>query len=175
VARTALRLQKMQHPAEAVTTKTVSLEDWHEMPASEEEVRESKEEGVEFNPAWGPKEVRLDEKGDTKGLVCMKVKSVFDEQGRFSPSFYEDQEMFLEGDTIIEAIGQGSDFSFIPKNLMDTLEFTQRRKVKVVEGGQTTIPRVFAGGDIVNINLDAVTAIADAKVAAQGIDKMLSA
>jgi len=38
----------------------------------------------------------------------------------------------------------------------------------------TTIPKVFAGGDIVNINLDAVTAIADAKVAAEGIHKFLT-
>ena len=43
------------------------------------------------------------------------------------------------------------------------------RKIKVDENGQTTISKVFAGGDIVNINLDAVTAIADAKVSAQGI------
>ena len=39
----------------------------------------------------------------------------------------------------------------------------------------TTIPRVFAGGDIVNLNLDAVTAIADAKMAAEGIDNLLRA
>jgi glutamate synthase (NADPH/NADH) small chain len=38
----------------------------------------------------------------------------------------------------------------------------------------TSIPRIFAGGDIVNINLDAVTAIADAKIASEGIDKFLS-
>jgi glutamate synthase (NADPH/NADH) small chain len=175
VARTALRLQKMQYPGQTVTTKTVSLENWHEMPASKEEVNESREEGIRFNPAWGPKEVRIDENGAVQGLVCMKVKSVFDRQGRFSPSFHEKEETVLDGDMIIEAIGQGSEFSFIPHDMMSTLEFTQRRKVKVDENGQTTIPRVFAGGDIVNINLDAVTAIADAKAAAQGIDRLLSA
>gem|GEM_PF-5951239 len=42
------------------------------------------------------------------------------------------------------------------------------------ENGMTTIPKVFAGGDIVNINLDAVTAIADAQRASQGINKFLS-
>ncbi|MCD6218754.1 hypothetical protein J7K43_00025 [Candidatus Calescamantes bacterium] len=42
------------------------------------------------------------------------------------------------------------------------------------ENGMTSIPKVFAGGDIVNINLDAVTAIADAKVAAEGIHKFLT-
>jgi glutamate synthase (NADPH/NADH) small chain len=124
--------------------------------------------------AWGPKEVVLDDKGNIKGLKCMKVKSVFDEQGRFSPSFHEDQEMFLEGDMIIEAIGQGTDFSFIPEGMMEKLEFTERRKVRVDEKGRTSLPKVFAGGDIVNLNLDAVTAIADAKAAAEGIDELIS-
>jgi glutamate synthase (NADPH/NADH) small chain len=174
VARVALRLQNAQHSGEEVMTQTVSLEDWDIMPAKEDEIEETKEEGIRFNPAWGPKEVVLDEKGDVKGLQCMKVKSVFDEQGRFSPTFYEDKEMFLEGDMIIEAIGQAPNFSFIPKELFDKLEFTERRKVKVDENGQTTIEKVFAGGDIVNTNLDAVTAIADAKIAAEGIDRHLS-
>ncbi len=173
VAREALRLQHMQYPGEKVIIKTVSLEDWDIMPATKEEIEEAKEEGVQFNPGWGPKEVVLDEKGNIKGLLCMKVKRVFDEKGRFAPTFYEDQEMFLEGDMIIEAIGQAPDFSFIPKELFEKLEFTERRKVKVDENGQTSIPKVFAGGDIVNLNLDGVTAIADAKRAAEGIDKML--
>ena len=173
VAREALRLQHMQYPGEKVITKTVSLEDWNELPATEEEIEDGKAEGIQLNPAWGPKEVELDEAGEVKGLLCMKVKSVFDEQGRFSPTFYEEKEMFLEGDMVIEAIGQGADFSFLPENLMKKLEFTERRKVKVDEHGETSIPKVFAGGDIVNLNLDAVTAIADAKVAAEGIDKLL--
>ncbi len=174
VAREAFRLQHMQYPGQKVVTKTVSLEDWGIMPATEEEIEDAKEEGIQFNPAWGPKEVVLDENGNAKGLRCMKVKSVFDEQGRFAPTFYEDKEMFLEGNMIIEAIGQAPDFSFIPKKLFEKLEFTQRRKVKVDENGQTSIPKVFAGGDIVNLNLDAVTAIADAKIAAEGINKFLS-
>ncbi|MCK4716031.1 MAG: FAD-dependent oxidoreductase [Candidatus Marinimicrobia bacterium] len=74
----------------------------------------------------------------------------------------------------IEAIGQRPDFSFLPEKLSDKLIFTERKKVKVDENGLTSIPKVFAGGDIVNINLDAVTAIADAKIAAEGIDKFLS-
>jgi len=173
-AREALRLQHIQYPGESVSTKTVSLEDWHEMPATEEEIKEALEEDVEFNPAWGPGEVVLDEEGKIKGLQCKKVKAVFDEQGRFAPTFYEDQELFLEGDMIIEAIGQVPDFSYIPEDLFMELKFTERRKIKVDENGMTSIKKVFAGGDIVNVNLDAVTAIADAKVASQGIDRFLS-
>jgi glutamate synthase (NADPH/NADH) small chain len=174
VAREALRLQNIQYPDDKVVTKTVSLEDWDEMPATEEEIREAKEENIQFNPAWGPKEVVINEKGEVKGLLCKKVKSVFDEQGKFAPSFYEEKEMFMEGDMIIEAIGQSSDFSFIPESLLNKLEFTKSNKVKVDGNGMTSISKLFAGGDIVNINLDAVTAIADAKVAAEGIDRFLA-
>jgi glutamate synthase (NADPH/NADH) small chain len=173
-AREALRLQYIQYPKEEAITKTVSLEDWDIMPATDEEIKEAKEEGIQFNPAWGPKEVVLDEKGNIKGLLCKKVKSVFDEQKRFSPTFFEEKTILLKGDMIIEAIGQGSDFSFMPEELFKKLEFTPRRKVKVDDNGMTSIPKIFAGGDIVNINLDAVTAIADAKVASQGIDNFLS-
>jgi glutamate synthase (NADPH/NADH) small chain len=174
VAREALRMQNIQYPGEKVVVKTVSLEDWDEMPATEEEIREAREEKIQFNPAWGPKEVVLVNDGNIKGLMCKKVKSVFDEQGRFAPSFYEEKEMFLEGDMIIEAIGQVPDFSFIPDNLFKKFEFTERKKVKVDEMGMTSMQKVFAGGDIVNINMDAVTAIADAKVASEGIDRFFS-
>jgi len=174
VSREALRVQHMQFPGEKVITKTVSLEDWDEMPATDEEIEDAKAEGIQFNPAWGPREVVLDEKENVKGLQCMKVKSVFDEQGRFAPSFYEEDQMLLKGDMIIEAIGQRPDFSFIPEKLFKKLEFTERRKVKLDENGMTSIPNVFAGGDIVNLNLDAVTGIADAKIASEGIDKFLS-
>ena len=172
VAREALRLQHIQYPGQDVITKTVSLEDWEELPATQDEIEEAKAEGIQFNPAWGPKEVKV-ENDRIKGLLCVRVKSVFDEQGRFSPTFYEEKQMLLQGDMIIEAIGQAPDFSFIPKELFEKLEFTPQRKVRVDENGQTTIPRVFAGGDIVNLNLDAVTAIADAKIAAEGIHRML--
>jgi len=172
VAREALRLQYIQYPGEKVVTKTVSLEDWDELPATEDEIEEAKAEGIQFNPRWGPKEVKVED-GRIKGLLCIKVKSVFDEQGRFSPTFYEEKQMCLDGDMIIEAIGQAPDFSFIPKDLLEKLEFTPQRKVKVDENGMTSISKVFAGGDIVNLNLDAVTAIADAKIATEGIHKML--
>jgi len=174
VARESLRLQNIQYPGRDTIVNTVSLEDWDELPATEEEINEAREEGIIFNPAWGPREVLLDESGNIRGLLCMKVKSVFDDEGRFSPTFYEDRNMVIEGTMIIEAIGQGPDFSFIPKKLMEKIEFTERRKIRVDENGMTTLPGVFAGGDIVNINLDAVTAIADAKIASEGINTWLS-
>lgn len=174
VARESIRLQHIQFPDQKVITKTVSLENWDELPASEEEIKEAKEEGIQFNPGWGPKEVVLDEKGNIKGLLCKKVKSVFDEKGRFAPTFDEKEEKFLEATMIIEAIGQKPDYSFLPDKVFKNLEFTERKKLKVDENGMTTIIKLFAGGDIVNNNLDAVTAIADAKVAAEGINKWIN-
>jgi glutamate synthase (NADPH/NADH) small chain len=99
---------------------------------------------------------------------------VFDDQGRFAPTFFEEQEMTLDGTMIIEAIGQGADLSFLPEGMREELEFTEARKVRVDENGMTSLPGVFAGGDIVNTNLDAVTAIADAKIASEGIDRWLT-
>ena len=172
VARTCLRLQRIQYPQQKTTVNIACLESWEIIPATEEEWKEAKEEGVRFNVSWGPRRVLL-KGGKIKGLELKAVKSVFDDQGRFAPTFYEEKLMTLEGDMIIEAVGQMSDFSFLPQELMNKLEFTPRRKVKVDGDGQTSIPGIFAGGDIVNLNLDAVTAIADAKVAAEGIDKYL--
>jgi glutamate synthase (NADPH/NADH) small chain len=60
VAREALRLQCIQYPNEEVVTKTVSLEDWDELPAAKDEVEEAKAEGIQFNPGWGPKEVKVE-------------------------------------------------------------------------------------------------------------------
>jgi glutamate synthase (NADPH/NADH) small chain len=143
------------------------------MPASDEEIEEAKEEGVAFSPGWGPKEVLLDDSGRVCGLRCVKVRSVFNDEGRFAPTFHEDQEMVLEGTMVIEAIGQGPDLSFISEETMRRLEFTPFKKVAVDENGMTSLDGVFAGGDIVNKNMDAVTAIADAKTAAEGINKRL--
>lgn len=172
VARTCIRLQKMQYPDAETSVNIVCLESWDIIPATEEEYTEAKEEGVIFNVSWGPKKILL-EKGKITGLECRAVKSVFDEQGRFSPTFHEEKSTIIEGDMVIEAVGQCSDFSYLPKSMQDQLKI-ERGKVKVDDNGQTSITRIFAGGDIVNRNLDAVTAIADGKRAAEGIDRLLS-
>jgi glutamate synthase (NADPH/NADH) small chain len=172
VARTCVRLQQMNYPKVKTSVNIVCLESWDIIPATEEEYTEAKEEGVLFNVSWGPRNILLKNK-KISGLECKAVKSVFDEQGRFAPTFYEEKTKTIDGDMIIEAVGQMSDFSYLPKRLRDELKI-ERGKVQVDENGQTSIARVFAGGDIVNRNLDAVTAIADGKKAAEGIDKLLS-
>ena len=88
-------------------------------------------------------------------------------------------DVLVEGKNVLAIEGHNTsygstDFSFIPGELFEKLEFTAMRKVKVDESGMTSIPGVFAGGDIVNINMDAVTAISDAKIASQGISRFVS-
>ena len=56
------------------------------MPASNEEIEEALEEGIELNCGWGPKEV-LEEDGHVSGVVFKKCTRVFDAQGRFSPEY----------------------------------------------------------------------------------------
>ena len=61
-----------------------SLEGEKEMPASDEEVREAREDGVAIQNGWGPKEV-LTRDGKVTGIVLKKCVSVFDKDGRFAP------------------------------------------------------------------------------------------
>lgn len=173
-ARTALRLQQMTYGGIETSVQTVSLEDWDIMPASKEEIEGALEEGVIFNPGWGPKEVLFNEEGKIKGLWIKKVKSVFDEKGMFNPSYFEDNVKFIEGDYVIEAVGQMTNLSFIPEELMQNLRFTPRHKIFVDEFGQTSLSSIFAGGDLVESSLgNAISSIANGHKAAIGIDLYL--
>lgn len=172
-AREAVRLQKINYKNEDTTVNVVCLEDWDEMPADEDEIQEGKEEGVVFNPSWGPAEIIVDNNGNITGLKVKKVISVFDDDGKFNPKFDENNTRIMKADMIIEAIGQMPDFKFIPEAMYKDLKFTPVRKILVDENGMTSINKVFAGGDIVNVRMDAISAIADAKMAAEGIDRFL--
>ena len=76
-------------------------------------------------------------------------------------------------DTFIIAIGQNADLSFLPIEIRDNIE-TKWGKVIVNEFGQTSVEKVFSGGDASNNKADAVSAIADGHKAAVGIDKYLN-
>jgi len=76
-------------------------------------------------------------------------------------------------DTIVSAVGQSPEYTFLSEEIGNRLNF---RKTSVVtdQFGQTSVPGIFAGGDIVNTTADAISAIADGHRAAQGIDFYLS-
>ena len=95
-----------------------------------------------------------------------------DKGGRPRPVPIEGSEIVLEIDTLIGAIGQEADYSFLPENYIEKIE-TDRGRMVVNEVNQTNLDKVFAGGDAVNRTADAISAIADGHRAANGIEKML--
>ncbi|MCV5989895.1 glutamate synthase small subunit, partial [Escherichia coli] len=66
-----------------------SLESLENLPASQIEIDESLEEGVEFNAGWGPVAIEH-ENGKVTGITIKKVLSIFDEQGNFAPQYSEE-------------------------------------------------------------------------------------
>lgn len=164
VARSALRLSGDKE------VHLVCLEDRHEMPADEIEIEEGEEEGVKLHPARGPREV-LQQGGYVTGLRTVKCTSVFDEAGKFNPKFDESFVEDIEADTIMFAIGQTSDLSFL--NPDDGVEI-ERGLIKVdPETYQTTAPDVFACGDIAHGPRLFIHAIASAQIAARSMHDYL--
>ncbi len=124
----------------------ICLEDWAEMPASQFEIEEALNEGVQIHTRRGPKRV-VGENGKVVGLETLVCSNLFDAEGRFSPTFVPDSEEILEADSVVMAIGQASDLDWIrPEDGIDT---TPRQTIWVDrETMATTAPGVFAGGDV---------------------------
>ncbi len=156
VARSSARLQKQQYGR--VNVKVMSLESMEELPALEEEIEEALEEGIKFIPRRSVTEPIIKNKKIT-GVETIKVTSVFDEEGRFAPHFDKEDKAVYKCDMIIQAIGQMCPFHCLD-TLKDKLKLTNQRKVDVTDSYQTSIGKVYAGGDIVNFRMDAVSAIA---------------
>ena len=144
-----------------------------EMPARIEEIENAREEGVQFHLLTSPKEITSDGKGNVKEVVCIKNRlGEPDASGRRSPTPIEDSEFSIELDTAIVAIGTSVNPLLI--STIKELEFTKRGYIKVNEDYQTSIPDIFAGGDIVSGSATVISAIQQAKVAAQAVRKYLA-
>ncbi|HTR23771.1 MAG TPA: FAD-dependent oxidoreductase [Terriglobales bacterium] len=164
VARSALRLSSDKE------VHVVCLEGRDEMPADEVEVVEGEEEGLKLHNSRGPKEI-IGQNGTVTGLRTIRCKSVFDATGRFNPSFDENDVQDIPADTVIFAIGQSSDLSFLKPE--DGVE-SERGLIKVNrETYQTTAPDVFACGDIAHGPRLFIDAIASAQVAARSMHDYL--
>jgi len=168
IARSLARLQKQQHGEVKITV--TALEDKSHFLADPVEVKECDEEGIAILDARGPQECIV-EKGRLKGLRTWKVKSIFDEQGRFAPAYDEDDELIHEGEMVIEAIGQMSDVSLLGDALTESLEWN-RGRLKVDENGRTSADWLWAAGDCVN-GPDVVHAVADGHRVAASIEAWL--
>ena len=164
VARSALRLSGDKE------VHVVCLESRAEMPADEIEVHEGAEEGVRLHNQRGPRKI-LSQDGKVTGLRTVRCTAVFDAAGRFNPSFDEAQVEDIPADTIIFAIGQSSDLSFLDP--ADGVE-SERGLIKVNrETYQTTAPDVFACGDIAHGPRLFIDAIASAQIAARSMHDYL--
>lgn len=143
-----------------------SLEDDKTLPASEEEIHESKEEGVLFNAGWGPIEI-IEADGKVTGIKIQKVASIFDKDGRFNPQ-YEGSAKIIEVDTVIMATGQ------VVEDITDgMLEQTRGgRYVVDKETLATGLENVFVAGDASG-GVIVIEAMAFGRKAAISIDRYL--
>lgn len=164
VARSALRLSGDKE------VRVVCLESRDEMPADQIEIEEGEEEGIHLHNRLGPKEV-LHEDGRVTGLRTVRCLSAFDAEGKFNPVFDNATIEDLPADSILFAIGQTSDLSFLASE--DGIE-SHRGLIKVdPRTYQTTAPDVFACGDIAHGPRLFIDAIASAQVAARSMHDFL--
>ena len=164
-ARTAMRLG-----AEHVYIVYRRGED--ELPARKEEVGHAKEEGIEFRLLNNPVRIVGNEQGWVTGLECVKMElGEPDASGRRSPVAIKDSNYVLEVDEVIMAIGQGPN-PLIHQTTPD-LEVNRRGNIVADENGATSMPGVYAGGDIVTGAATVISAMGAGKRAAAAIDEYL--
>lgn len=165
VARSAVRFGAKQ-------VDMAVLEARDQMLANEEEFEQAREERITIHNSVGPKRI-VTRNGRAVGLEIIEVASIFDDQGRFNPQFVPGTERLIEADSIIMAIGQTSDLSFIQPR--DGIDITPRNTIIVDPNTlATTAAGVYAGGDVAFGPRIAIAAIADGRRAAHAIDLYLS-
>jgi NADPH-dependent glutamate synthase beta subunit-like oxidoreductase len=142
-----------------------------DMPADWEEIEGAEDEGIHIEPQAIPTRI-ISKNGKVTGIEYVKAEMKAEGGGRPRPVPIEGSETILEVDTVIGAIGQTADYSWMPEKYLSKLEI-DRNRIKVDELRQTAIPKMFAGGDSVNATADAISAIADGYMAVRGIDKFL--
>ena len=163
VAISALRLG-----AKEVTM--ACLENSDLMPAFPEGIFAALHEGVKIMPCWGPSKVLTSSDGKLSGMEFVGCVKVFDEAGRFNPSFDQTKKMTINADRVILAIGQGADLSYAEKSLKIDRGLIVVNKDTMA----TNISGVFAGGDVTSGPASVIDAIAAGRKAAKAIDLYLT-
>ncbi len=141
-----------------------------DMPANPWEVKEAEDSGVEILFLIAPKKI-LGKNGQVAALECVRMElGEPDESGRRRPIPIEGSEFIMNFDTIILAIGETPDLSFLPKEI----EISERNTIVVDPSTMETTQRgVFAGGDAVLGAATVIEAIVAGKRAASTIDRYL--
>lgn len=145
-----------------------------EMPARLEEVRHAKEEGVKFLTLFNPVEYVGDENGRVKTMRLQRMElGEPDASGRRSPIAVEGDIREFEVDEVIVSVGVSPN-PLIPDSIPG-LEVTRRGTLAVNDSTlETTIPMLFAGGDIVRGGATVILAMGDGRKAAAAMDARLS-
>jgi glutamate synthase (NADPH/NADH) small chain len=163
-ARVALRLGKNVTLVYRRTEK--------EMPARVDEVKNAKEEGIVFKLLTQPIKVIGDKEGFAKGLECIKMElGEPDASGRRRPVPIKDSNFIIDADTVIIAIGQNPNplLAKVTKDLKTNADGT----ILIDANFMTSIPGVFAAGDIVSGADTVISAMGAGKKAVQAIDRYI--
>ena len=145
-----------------------------ELPARAEEVHHAEQEGVEFVFQVAPTEVLGDEQGWVRGIRCVRMEmGEPDASGRRRPNPIPDSEFEIECDMVVVAIGTRSNPLLTATSA--GLELNQWGYIVTDETGMTSIPGVFAGGDIVRGAATVILAMGDGKRAAGAVHEYLTA
>lgn len=164
VARAALRLG-------AGVVHLVCLEAREEMPSFPWEIEAALAEGVQIHCSKGPKSI-LGRNGQVTGLECMRCTAVFDAEGRFNPSFSEEEVSVIDGDMIIIAIGQAADLSFLKDS---GIRLNERGQLLLdTDTLATSEEGIFASGEVATGPGSAVEAMANGRKAALSIARYLT-
>jgi glutamate synthase (NADPH/NADH) small chain len=144
-----------------------------EMPARIEEYHHAVEEGIAFHWQTNPTEYTDDGSGKLKGVKCIRMDlGEPDSSGRRRPIPIPGSEFFIEADTAIEAIGQGAN-----RVLLSTFPELRLNKHGYIDAdpntGATSVPGVFAGGDIVTGAATVILAMGAGKSSALAIDEFV--
>lgn len=165
-ARTAKRFK-------ANKVSVFSLEDRNHMPATNQEILETLDEGIEINNGYGPKEIIKDENGCVKQIVFKKCLSVNDPvTNKFNPVYDENDTVTIDATHIIFAIGQTINWG----NLLEGTKVTfQHGNYPVADKltYQTNEPDIFVGGDVYTGPKFAIDAIEAGKCAAESLHRFV--
>ncbi len=143
-----------------------------EMPARLEEVKHAKEEGIEFLTLHNPIEYIADERGRVKQVILQKMElGAPDESGRRSPVAIPGATETIDIDLAIVSVGVSPN-PIVPSSIKG-LEVGRRGTINVNDNMQSSIPTIYAGGDIVRGGATVILAMGDGRKAAAAMDKEL--
>ena len=144
-----------------------------EMPARLEEVKHAKEEGVEFLTLHNPIEYIADEKGCVKQIVLQKMElGEPDASGRRSPVPVEGAIETIDIDMAVVSVGVSPN-PLVPTSV-EGLELGRKNTIAVNDNMQSSIPFIYAGGDIVRGGATVILAMGDGRKAAAAMNEQLS-